>query len=328
MEPSTHESPTIDPAGTPPPPPARAAPLTSEQPQPGDLGRRPNVETTHRAARGVRLAQGMGWFSVGLGLTQLIAPRTLGKLIGLANPGPGMRLLGLRELATGVALLTGRRAAWLTGARLAGDVIDLGLLSRAMADDANDRYLLTAATAAVLGAAAIDTVATVHLAGEVERQETVAKVTHVGKAITIDAPASALYEFWRDLRNMPQLFEHVTSVESDGVQSRWVAEGVAGTTATWSSEIVDDQPNQRIAWRTVDGPFESSGSVRFLVAPDGRTEVVVDMHYTVPGGVLGKAALALSGRAPGLEVVLALARLKQLHELGEVMRSDASEGAL
>lgn len=311
-------------APTPEPRPEGAAPPPAErQPHADDLGARPNVETTQDAKPGVRVAQGLGWFSLGLGLTQLLAPRAVDRLIGVTRgDGAGMRLLGLREVVTGVGLLGARRAAWWTAARLAGDVMDLGLLALALTRGENQRGRLAATTAAVLGVAALDAWATRTLAGDLARQEQVAHVQHVGKAITIDAPAITLYDFWRDLRNLAQIMEHVRAVEPiDPVRARWVGDGPKNTTVRWETEIVEDDPGELIAWRTVQGPFESAGSVRFLPAPGGRgTEVVVDMHYHLAGGLFGKLGAMIAGRDPNQELGVALRRLKQLFELGEVMR--------
>lgn len=302
-------------------------PPASSRPHEADLTARPNVEVTHAYEPGVRVAQGMGWFSIGLGLTQILAPRLVSRAIGV-NHGSGtlMRLFGVRELAAGLGLLGQRRAGWWMKARVVGDMIDLASLGVAMLRPGNDRGQLLAATAAVLGATALDMHGAAALAGDVAAEERVARVTHVGKAITIDAPAAALYEFWRNFTNLPSVMDHLRRVEllADR-RSRWTADGPRGTTVQWEAEIVDDVPGERIAWRTIGGPFESSGSVRFLPAPGGRgTEVVVDMHYQLEGGMAGKLVAMVSARDPGLELARGLRILKQRFELGEPMRSDAS----
>src|SRR4051794_16728412 len=82
-------------------------------------------------AEGALLSRGLGWFSIALGATELIAPRPLARLVGLRPSmvnSVAIRLLGVRELATGVyALLSPRRAIpiW---ARVAGDAVDISLL--------------------------------------------------------------------------------------------------------------------------------------------------------------------------------------------------------
>lgn len=296
------------------------------EPHPDDLSLRPNIETSHGLAPGVRLAQTLGWLSLGVGLTQVLAPRALARLIGVRTGGEGaMRVLGVRELLSGLALLTDRGAGWWTTARLAGDLVDGALLGLALARGGNQRGRLLAAAGVVVGAALADTVATVKLAGDPGRPEQVAGVTHVGKAITIEASARELYGYWRNLGNLPRLFDHLALVEVVEPVSRWIAVGPRQTEVEWTAEIVEDRPGELIAWRTLHGPVASGGAVRFVPAPGGRgTEVVVDMHYQIAGGLAGSLVAKLAGRSPADELALALTRLKQLFELGEVMMSDAS----
>jgi hypothetical protein len=105
-----------------------------------------------------RLAKGLGWFSIGLGVAQLTAPRSVRRLIGLTD-GRGvnltLRAVGAREIASGVAILSmpGRsRPVW---ARVVGDAIDLGLLGWAMRDICKNRTRLIGAMTAVVGVAAL-----------------------------------------------------------------------------------------------------------------------------------------------------------------------------
>jgi hypothetical protein len=58
-----------------------------------------------------RMTQGLGWFSVGLGLAELLAPRTVSRLIGAPYKPALIPALGLREIATGIRL-----ARWPSGA--------------------------------------------------------------------------------------------------------------------------------------------------------------------------------------------------------------------
>src|SRR5688572_17520042 len=67
------------------------------------------------APQAERLALGLGWFSIGLGVAQLFAPRAISRLAGYGGRHTAvMRLIGLRELACGVGILASRRPdAWL-----------------------------------------------------------------------------------------------------------------------------------------------------------------------------------------------------------------------
>ena len=99
------------------------------------------------------VARGLGWFSIGLGLAELLAPRLVARAAGLEGREGLLRLYGLREIATGAGiLLAPDRKPWLW-ARVAGDALDLATLSRGSRPNA------TAAIAAMAGVTAADVAA-------------------------------------------------------------------------------------------------------------------------------------------------------------------------
>jgi hypothetical protein len=104
-----------------------------------------------------QLAKGLGWFSIGLGLTEILAPEWLGRKIGMEDPPTGLlRFLGVRETVTGIAALS---QSWPTvpiWGRVLGDVMDLAVLGAAYRSFNNERSRLTGAVAAVLGVTALD----------------------------------------------------------------------------------------------------------------------------------------------------------------------------
>ena len=104
-----------------------------------------------------RLARGLGWFSIGLGLAELIAPGRISSRLGLHGDQGRVQAFGLREVLSGAAILMSRGQApqWVW-ARVAGDLMDLGLLQSATPIDGQRRTNLNVAKAAVLGAAALD----------------------------------------------------------------------------------------------------------------------------------------------------------------------------
>lgn len=275
------------------------------------------TESPQDDGRGVRMAQGLGWYSIGMGLGALLVPGLVRRLAGLRHGSSLlMRLMGARELGTGIALLGSRKPVAALDARILGDVADLIALGVAFARPANGPNRLLASAVTKLGVTALDLIARHDLAGHHDRQQRVAMVTSVHRAITIDASPEALYAFWRDLPAMPRIMEHLRSVQRiDAVRSRWTAVGPAGMTLSWESEIIDDRPGELISWITLEGPLESAGVVRFRPSRDRRgTEVVVDMKYHVLGRGLGQAAATLFGLEPGVELERGLVRLKQLFE--------------
>lgn len=76
-----------------------------------------------------RFADGLGAFSIVLGAVEVVTPGGLGAPIGLGNRQGILRAFGLREIAAGIGILTSRRKApWIWG-RVAGDVLDLAVLT-------------------------------------------------------------------------------------------------------------------------------------------------------------------------------------------------------
>lgn len=79
-----------------------------------------------------KLANGLGWFSIGLGLIEVIGAEKLAPKIGLAHRVGLVRLFGLREIAQGIAILTSARKEPFVWVRVAGDALDLGVLAEGL----------------------------------------------------------------------------------------------------------------------------------------------------------------------------------------------------
>jgi hypothetical protein len=103
-----------------------------------------------------RTARGVGWFSIAMGLAEMLATRSVAKTVGL-NRRPGLvRMFGMGDMATGVGLLSQRnRRPWLW-ARVAGDVMGLITLGSAFGKHRRGRGRIGAALAAVAGVTALD----------------------------------------------------------------------------------------------------------------------------------------------------------------------------
>ncbi|CAM3630380.1 Cyclase dehydrase [Bordetella sputigena] len=84
--------------------------------------------TSENAAHG-RLANGLGWFSIGLGIAELAMPRTIARVCGVKQNPALVRLYGLREIATGVGILKSADAAPWLWARVGGDVLDMATVT-------------------------------------------------------------------------------------------------------------------------------------------------------------------------------------------------------
>ncbi len=144
---------------------------------------------------------------------------------------------------------------------------------------------------------------------------------NVEEAITVNRPVSELYEFWRGLESLPRFMQHLESVErvTDTI-SRWRARGPRGAIVEWDAEIINDIPDELIAWRSLEGSdVVSAGSVNFEDGgADRGTQIRVRLQYSPPGGKVGAAVAKLLGRDAATEIREDLRRFKQLVEAGEV----------
>jgi uncharacterized membrane protein len=104
------------------------------------------------------LARGLGCFSVGLGLAEILAPRALARAIGLPDRPALIRVFGLREVMSGIGILSQRRRHLWLWSRVAGDAMDLTLLGSAVGSPSARHDRLAAATAAVVGVTVLDIV--------------------------------------------------------------------------------------------------------------------------------------------------------------------------
>jgi uncharacterized membrane protein len=148
----------------------------------------------------------------------------------------------------------------------------------------------------------------------------------VRTSVTIRRAPQDVYRFWRDLSNLPLFMRHLASVtEIDGHVS-FCARGPLKSELEWDAEIVADRPNERIAWRSLEGAtLPNHGVVEFRWASRGRgTEVRLELGFEPPFGRLGKAVAALFEDIPEQQLESDLRGLKQILEIGEIVHSDAS----
>ena len=269
-----------------------------------------------------RLAQGLGWFSVGLGLAELLAPRAIASISGVSNERTGLiRLYGLRELASGIAIFSQEKPTEAMWSRVAGDALDLVSLSVACTSPEAKRGRITFATANVLAVTALDLICAKQLTNGSSHG------IHAKGTCIVNSTPEEVYQFWRNFQNLPRFMRHVDSVEElDGGRSHWKVKGPAGMEVEWDATIVADVPNEVITWRTLENAdVDHAGAVRFERAAGGRGTIVkVNLEYMPIGGVIGSTVAKLFGEEPEQQLDDDLRRFKQVMEIGEVVVSDAT----
>ena len=144
----------------------------------------------------------------------------------------------------------------------------------------------------------------------------------VERSFLVNRPVDEVYAFWRKFENLPKFMRHLKNVsQTSGKESHWEARAPMGMSVAWDAEIVDEQPNGYIVWRSKEGAMvPNMGSVRFDRESEyhGGTRVTVSMEYMPPAGKMGSMLATMFGENPDQQVREDMRRFKQLMETGEV----------
>src|SRR4051794_9291228 len=111
--------------------------------------------------------------------------------------------------------------------------------------------------------------------------------TKVEKSIQVDVPVTTAYNQWTQFEDFPHFMGGVKSVHQHGDQRlHWVAE-IAGVRREWEATILEQVPDQKIAWAATEGAT-NAGAVRFEPLGPGATLVYLSLEYE-PEGVVEQA---------------------------------------
>jgi hypothetical protein len=113
----------------------------------------------------IALARGLGWFSIGLGLTEMLTPRMLTDQLGMEGKEPLLRFYGAREMAAGIGILMSDNPSPWIWARVAGDALDLATLASGLDAQNPRKGNVAIALAAVAGVTALDCITAQALTG-------------------------------------------------------------------------------------------------------------------------------------------------------------------
>jgi uncharacterized membrane protein len=305
------------------------------RPDPSQVQPYQHMANQDRGTGGESTADFLGYFSIGLGLAEFLAPHAMNKVIGVKHPDDRslstMRAMGLREIGHGLAILTNQHPEKAVWSRVVGDALDLALLGKTFANPENDRGRTAFATLNVLAVTAVDVMTARQLSRQpktVTRQRMEQGIVRTHRSITVRRPVEEVYAFWRNFENLPRFMRHLESVQMvDERRSHWKALAPLGQTVEWDAETIEDRPDELIAWRSLPGAdVYNAGTVRFQPAPGGRgTEVRVTLEYDPPFGKLGSKVAMLFREEPGQQVQDDLRHFKQVMETGEIVLSDATK---
>ena len=157
------------------------------------------------------------------------------------------------------------------------------------------------------------------------RRERATSVPHgtgikVERSVFVNAEPDEIYRFWRNLENLPRFMSQLISVQQLVVKrSRWTMGSLAGTRFEWDAEIINEIPDELLAWRSLEGAdLDHAGSVLFEKAARGGAKVTVILEYRAPAGRIGAEIATLFGANPAQLIDKNLQRLKELMETNKV----------
>jgi len=96
-------------------------------------------------------------------------------------------------------------------------------------------------------------------------------------SIEVQVPVQQAYNQWTQFEEFPEFMEGIESVQQlDDTHVQWVAK-IGGESRQWTTEITEQLPDEKIAWKTIDGEVKNDGIVTFEQVGDGQTRVNVEM---------------------------------------------------
>jgi uncharacterized membrane protein len=130
--------------------------------------------------------------------------------------------------------------------------------------------------------------------------------------IEVQVPIRQAYNQWTQFEDFPKFMEGIQSVQQlDDTHVQWVAE-IRGESRQWTTEITEQRPDEKVAWKTIEGEVKNDGVVTFEPMGDAQTRVNVQMDVkgdstaeNVAGDLLGVVKSQVRGD---------LERFKQLIE--------------
>ncbi len=103
-------------------------------------------------------------------------------------------------------------------------------------------------------------------------------MTHIDKTIQVDVPIRTAYDQWTQFEDFPRFAQGIEAVtQLDPCHLSWTAK-IGGKEVEWTAEIVEQVPDQVIAWRSTSGA-QNVGRLTFRPIGTTRAEVRLSLDY-------------------------------------------------
>lgn len=116
-----------------------------------------------------------------------------------------------------------------------------------------------------------------------------ARAVNIRTKFIVNRPRNEVYAYWRQLDHLPAFMAHLHDVlVISEKHSHWTVKLAGDITLEWDAEIVEEQENEVLGWRSMEGAtISNAGKITFRDAPDGGTELHVMITYRPPAGYAG-----------------------------------------
>lgn len=115
---------------------------------------------------------------------------------------------------------------------------------------------------------------------------------NITEQITVDVSREKVYDFWRQLSNLPKFMKHIKSVQDIGSnQSHWIANTPGNIIdLSWNAEITREEQGTYIGWQSIENSMiDNAGKVEFKDTLNGTgTELTIEINYFPPAGSVGR----------------------------------------
>ncbi|MGN7976447.1 SRPBCC family protein [Microbacterium sp. 22195] len=103
------------------------------------------------------------------------------------------------------------------------------------------------------------------------------------ETVDVDVPVRVAYDQWTQFESFPDFLEEVVSItQVDDTRNHWVVE-VGGARREFDTEITEQHPDDRVAWRSVGGETAHAGVVSFHRLSDDSSRVTVQIDWKPEG---------------------------------------------
>src|SRR2546423_4667626 len=117
-------------------------------------------------------------------------------------------------------------------------------------------------------------------------------MSSVAESVDVHVPVRTAYNQWTQFESFPAFMSGVVTVQQlDDQHTHWVTE-IGGAHREFDAEIVEQRPDERIAWHSTQGDIQHSGAVSFQPLAADETRVTVDMAWE-PSGMVEKVGSAV-----------------------------------